>query len=293
MYLDSPWSSGSLSFWKQKGERISAKKQTNNSRIETPKSKKIENNRPSENGSLAAFHSVNFDCNNYRDKSKSGQSVNSRSSLSFRGNKLEPTNGRNNNSSMKEVIDNANPKTMANFKINDSVNIDLEFEIVQSLQVGHGGWCEPMFEVTTRFRALNRHFFFFFFLWLFLSKALGTTGIVTGVDEDLDVEVTFPSGNKWTFNPAILTKVEKENELSLNLEKLSELTASQSQLGGVEICQRRSRSSATESKANEFNLNDLVRISTDLDKIKRAQRGHGEWADVMLPVRIVSNQEDF
>jgi len=32
-------------------------------------------------------------------------------------------------------------------KLNDKVNIDLDFEIVQSLQVGHGGWCEAMFEV--------------------------------------------------------------------------------------------------------------------------------------------------
>ena len=32
-------------------------------------------------------------------------------------------------------------------KINDKVNIDLDFEIVQSLQVGHGGWCDAMFEV--------------------------------------------------------------------------------------------------------------------------------------------------
>ena len=32
-------------------------------------------------------------------------------------------------------------------KVNDRVNIDLSFEIVQSLQIGHGGWCEAMFEV--------------------------------------------------------------------------------------------------------------------------------------------------
>ena len=36
---------------------------------------------------------------------------------------------------------------MSEFKFNDNVNIDLDFEIVQSLQVGHGGWCEAMFEV--------------------------------------------------------------------------------------------------------------------------------------------------
>ena len=33
-------------------------------------------------------------------------------------------------------------------KMNDRVNIDLDFECVQSLQAGHGGWCEAMFEVS-------------------------------------------------------------------------------------------------------------------------------------------------
>ena len=40
-------------------------------------------------------------------------------------------------------------------ELSEKVNIDLDFEIVQSLQIGHGGWCEGMFE------------------------CLGTTGIVT------------------------------------------------------------------------------------------------------------------
>lgn len=32
--------------------------------------------------------------------------------------------------------------------IGDQVNVDLDFEIVQSLQHGHGGWTDGMFEVT-------------------------------------------------------------------------------------------------------------------------------------------------
>ena len=31
--------------------------------------------------------------------------------------------------------------------IGDQVNVDLDFEIVQSLQHGHGGWADGMFEV--------------------------------------------------------------------------------------------------------------------------------------------------
>ena len=36
---------------------------------------------------------------------------------------------------------------LSQFQLNDQVNIDHDFDTVQSLQVGHGGWCEPMFEV--------------------------------------------------------------------------------------------------------------------------------------------------
>ena len=36
---------------------------------------------------------------------------------------------------------------LTEFQLNDQVNIDLDLEIVQSLQHGHGGWTEGMFEV--------------------------------------------------------------------------------------------------------------------------------------------------
>ncbi|CAG0916950.1 unnamed protein product [Notodromas monacha] len=68
------------------------------------------------------------------------------------------------------------------FQIGDRVNVDLDSEIVQSLQHGHGGWTETMFE------------------------CLGNTGTVVGIDADGDVVVTYPSGNGWTLNPAALTK---------------------------------------------------------------------------------------
>lgn len=61
----------------------------------------------------------------------------------------------------------------------------MELEIVQSLQHGHGGWTDGMFE------------------------CLGNPGTVVGIDEDHDIVVTYPSANRWTFNPAVLTKVYK------------------------------------------------------------------------------------
>ena len=52
------------------------------------------------------------------------------------------------------------------------MNVDLDLEIVQSLQHGHGGWTDGMFE------------------------CLGTTGSVVGIDEDHDIVVAHPSGNR-------------------------------------------------------------------------------------------------
>ena len=52
------------------------------------------------------------------------------------------------------------------------MNVDLDLEIVQSLQHGHGGWTDGMFE------------------------CLGTTGQVVGIDEDHDIVVAHPSGNR-------------------------------------------------------------------------------------------------
>ena len=39
-----------------------------------------------------------------------------------------------------------------------------------------------------------------------MYECLGQTGRVVGVDEDHDIVVSYPSGNRWTFNPAVLTK---------------------------------------------------------------------------------------
>ncbi|XP_066272663.1 E3 ubiquitin-protein ligase MIB1-like isoform X1 [Branchiostoma lanceolatum] len=118
--------------------------------------------------------------------------------------------------------------------IGDQVNIDLDLEIVQSLQHGHGGWTDGMFET------------------------LGSTGTVCGIDEDHDIVVSYPSGNRWTFNPAVLTKVS---------------TSASSSAGA----------SADTSARENFQVGDLVQVNSDLERVKMLQRGHGEWADAMLP----------
>ncbi|KAM8707828.1 hypothetical protein ACLKA7_014886 [Drosophila subpalustris] len=108
------------------------------------------------------------------------------------------------------------------FQIGDKVTVDLDLEIVQSLQHGHGGWTDGMFE------------------------CLSNAGMVVGIDEDHDIVVAYNSGNRWTFNPAVLTKV-----------------------------------SSPTSAPPEFQVGDIVKICSDVESIKMLQRGHGEWADAM------------
>lgn len=115
-------------------------------------------------------------------------------------------------------------------QIGDQVNVDLELEIVQSLQHGHGGWTDGMFECLT------------------------TTGTVVGIDEDHDIVVSYTSGNRWTFNPAVLTKVAAAVP-----------------------------STSAPENQQQFAVGDLVQICSDLERIKILQRGHGEWAEAMAP----------
>lgn len=65
---------------------------------------------------------------------------------------------------------------------------------------------------------------------------------------------------RWTFNPAVLTKA--------NVVRSGEVAA------------------GAEGGSSQFHVGDLVQICYDIDRIKLLQRGHGEWAEAMLPVRL-------
>eukprot|EP00095_Tigriopus_kingsejongensis_P012561 snap_masked-scaffold257_size234952-processed-gene-0.11 protein:Tk12561 transcript:snap_masked-scaffold257_size234952-processed-gene-0.11-mRNA-1 annotation:"e3 ubiquitin-protein ligase mib1" len=129
-------------------------------------------------------------------------------------------------------------------QVGDQVNVDLELEIVQHLQHGHGGWTDGMYE------------------------CLGQTGTVAGIDEDHDIVVSYPSGNRWTFNPAVLTKVSGPllPPLASNLATFSATGSSE---GG--------------GSGQHFSVGDFVQICSDIERIKVFQRGHGEWAEAMAP----------
>lgn len=65
------------------------------------------------------------------------------------------------------------------------------------------------------------------------------------------------ASSRWTFNPAVLTKVITANSSS---------------------------ASADSGAAHQFAVGDLVQICSDMERMKLLQRGHGEWAEAMLPV---------
>ncbi|XP_050309811.1 E3 ubiquitin-protein ligase MIB1 [Anthonomus grandis grandis] len=122
----------------------------------------------------------------------------------------------------------ASPRPVG-FKIGDQVTVDLELEIVQSLQYGHGGWVDGMCE------------------------CLECVGTVVGIDEDHDIVVSYPSGDNWTFNPAVLTKVATPpNSAGLN-----------------------------ETPQPQFAVGDVVQICADAERVKMLQKGHGDWTEGM------------
>ncbi|XP_048582357.1 E3 ubiquitin-protein ligase MIB1-like [Nematostella vectensis] len=134
-------------------------------------------------------------------------------------------------------------------QIGDQVTVDLDLEIVQSLQHGHGGWTDGMYETLT------------------------TTGSVVGIDEDHDIVVLYPTGNRWTFNPAVLTKARTISSAESTAASSESLVASSPALASI---------SNASGSSSQFSVGDLVQICTDMDKVKSSQRGHGEWAEAML-----------
>lgn len=85
-----------------------------------------------------------------------------------------------------------------------------------------------------------------------MFECLSNTGTVVGIDEDHDIVVSYPSSNRWTFNPAVLTKV--------------------------------SSVASNADGSQQFAVGDFVKICSDIGRIKILQRGHGEWAEAMIPV---------
>ena len=89
---------------------------------------------------------------------------------------------------------------------------------------------------------------------------------------------------RWTFNPAVLTKVNTTGASSSN-------TGGAANISGATA----GPSGATEntSPVSNFAVGDLVQICGDTERIKVLQRGHGEWAEAMMPVRCGSKAKQY
>ena len=72
--------------------------------------------------------------------------------------------------------------------------------------------------------------------------------------------------HRWTFNPAVLTKVNSPSSASSSNTENANITP----------------------PPTPFAVGDLVQICSDAEKIKLLQRGHGEWAEAMIPVSIIN-----
>lgn len=157
------------------------------------------------------------------------------------------------------------------FQIGDQVTVDLELEIVQSLQHGHGGWTDGMFE------------------------CLNSSGTVVGIDEDHDIVVAYNSANRWTFNPAVLTKIRSataassasspqgivgEAAAAAGQQPLTQLSG---QLQPPSQSQQPPQPGQSQATPTQFAEGDFVKICSDVERIKLLQRGHGEWAEAMIP----------
>lgn len=82
-------------------------------------------------------------------------------------------------------------------EVGDTVVINLEKDIVQMMQVGHGGWCSDM------------------------KTYLGKKGKVKEIDSDGDVKIKFQHGS-YTYNPNVVAKVLSKGDIvqiSSDIEK--------------------------------------------------------------------------
>lgn len=112
-----------------------------------------------------------------------------------------------------------------------------------------------------------------------------------GIDEDQDLIVAYPSGNRWTFNPAVLSKVHRPPSSassstpgtpSMNAVggRLATATGEAAVAAGTVF---NSGVAQQASSVSTFAVGDLVQICSDLERTKILQRGHGEWAEAMSP----------
>ncbi|XP_078609958.1 uncharacterized protein LOC144881098 isoform X2 [Branchiostoma floridae x Branchiostoma japonicum] len=111
-------------------------------------------------------------------------------------------------------------ESLGRYSKGDKVKVEHDMMTLQLLQRGHGGFTLPMLE------------------------CVSTEGTVEGVDQDGDIVVRYPSGNRFCLNPDALTKVGGDDSTALR-------------------------------------TGDWVRVSDDHGRVQRQQAGHGGWNNDM------------
>ena len=102
--------------------------------------------------------------------------------------------------------------------------------------------------------------------------------MITGIDYDHDLEVTYPSGNKWTFNPAVLTRVNEPNQIDESedlKDQIGKLTLTNNRRASLSNKSNSMNGHAlmsSESAGLQFKLNDLVQLSSDIELMKSIQK---------------------
>lgn len=197
---------------------------------------------------------------------------------------------------------------MAQFQPRDLVVIDLDLDTVKSLQEGHGSWTDDMLEcltMTGRVVSLVENGDVVVVYpsgksWTFNPACLtkmggGQIGSNLGANYD-NVNAKLSSANDAA---TIGSNGAGDNAFSICYASGS--TASCSPLAinlvpnnsvhlGGDLCSSVASTShynpyavqATPASGQQFVVGDLVRICSNLERIKRLQQNHGEWSDGMI-----------
>uniref|UniRef100_A0A5S6Q828 RING-type E3 ubiquitin transferase n=1 Tax=Trichuris muris TaxID=70415 RepID=A0A5S6Q828_TRIMR len=133
------------------------------------------------------------------------------------------------------------------FRPGQSVNVELDYELVRSMQGSHGGWDDKMNEI------------------------FSSTGTVMLIDGDHDVVVEYPSGNRWTLNPAILCRAFNQSVAGLVAPMELSVALPGQQLRGIE------GEYLTEPSTSRGSLRvgDIVKITDDVAKLRESNEYAG------------------
>jgi len=127
------------------------------------------------------------------------------------------------------------------FNVGEKVRIESDLEKAKRLQRGHGGWNDKM------------------------KNYLGEVGTVEA-KRFMQIDVKFPDGRKWSFNPEIVQKLD-----------LPPIPGDKPR--GPTVTPRGGGASRATAAKSLFRNNDIVKIISDPARFERLQKEAGLWQD--------------